>query len=113
MTPFRAAHSTFRRPAESVSRDDGADVGVQDLARHVLESSQARNRKLGATSLGWPPAIGVSSPKSFIFSGGEPPNGLSGVQIGPGATPFTLMPSSIRFSESERVKAVMAPLVEA
>ena len=41
-----------------------------------------------------------------------PPNGLSGVQIGPGATPFTRMPFSIRFFDKERVKAVIAPLVE-
>ena len=37
--------------------------------------------------------------------------GWSGVQIGPGATAFTRMPFSIRFSDSERVKAVIAPLV--
>ena len=62
--------------------------------------------------MGWPGRpMGVSSPNSGIFSGRWPPNGLSGVQIGPGATPFTRIPSPTRFSESERVKAVIAPLV--
>src|SRR3546814_19045896 len=70
-------------------------------------------RKLGATSLGRPGRpIGVLSPKCSTFSGDAPPKGLSGVQMGPGATPFTRMPLPRRFSDRERVKAVMAPLVE-
>src|SRR3546814_1090445 len=78
-----------------------------------LASSHARKRKLGATSLGWPGRpIGVLSPKCSTFSGDAPPKGLSGVQMGPGATPFTRMPLSTRFSDRERVKAVMAPLVD-
>ena len=62
--------------------------------------------------MGWPGRpIGVFSPKVSSFSGLAPPHGLSGVQMGPGATAFTRMPSSMRFSDSERVNAVIAPLV--
>jgi len=38
-------------------------------------------------------------------------DGINGVQIGPGATPLTRIPRSARFIDSERVKAVIAPLV--
>jgi hypothetical protein len=63
--------------------------------------------------LGWPGRfIGVFWPKVASFSGLDPPDGLSGVQIGPGATPLTRMPLSSRFCDSERVNAVIAPLVE-
>ena len=51
--------------------------------------------------------IGVFSPNVSSFSGLAPPHGLSGVQIGPGATALTRMPSSIRFSLSARVNAVI------
>ena len=46
----------------------------------------------GASSAGWPgrPA-GVCSPKPSTWSGGIV-DGMSGVQIGPGATLFTRMP---------------------
>src|SRR4029079_6448935 len=77
-----------------------------------MVSSQARNKKAGATSFGWPGRpIGVSLPNSGMSSGFCPPNGLSGVQMGPGATAFTRMPFLTRFFESERVNAVIAPLV--
>ena len=39
--------------------------------------------------------------------------GISGVQIGPGATALTRMPFSASACDSERVKATIAPLVEA
>src|SRR3546814_7749062 len=54
--------------------------------------------------------MGVLSPKCSSFSGLAPPLGLSGVQIGPGATAFTRMPSPTRFSDSDRVKAVIAQI---
>ena len=38
--------------------------------------------------------------------------GIKGVQIGPGATPFTRIFFSARDCASERVNAVIAPLVE-
>jgi hypothetical protein len=38
---------------------------------------------------------------------------INGVQIGPGATPFTLIPFFARFLPKDLVKVVMAPLVEA
>ncbi len=75
------------------------------------ESSQARNRKHGATSFGWPGRfIGVSAPKLFtLFS--SKVDGISGVQIGPGATPWTRMPFSASDCASDRVNDVMAPFV--
>jgi hypothetical protein len=39
--------------------------------------------------------------------------GISGVQIGPGATALTRMPFFASVPERLRVKATMAPLVEA
>ena len=45
------------------------------------------------------------------FSGGKV-LGISGVQMGPGATAFTRIFFSASEPERERVKAVMAPLVE-
>ena len=50
-------------------------------------------------------------PKLATFFGVEASTGISGVQIGPGATPFTRMPFSTSFFASERVKATIAPLV--
>ncbi len=38
---------------------------------------------------------------------------MSGVQIGPGATPLTRMPLSTSACDSERVSATIAPLVAA
>ena len=100
--------------------DAKVKVLQEQIEHHVEEEerrmeglfAQARNRKQGATSLGWPGRpIGVSFPKSLTSSGGWPPNGLSGVQIGPGATALTRMPSLTRFCDSDRVNAVIAPLV--
>ena len=45
-------------------------------------------------------------------SSGEKVDGINGVQIGPGATPFTRILLSASACESERVKAVIAPFVE-
>ena len=58
--------------------------------------------------------MGVDSPKCFTLSLSSPYEaGFSGVQIGPGATPFTRMRRLTRssFSESERMNAVIAPFV--
>jgi hypothetical protein len=55
---------------------------------------------------------GTSEPNLATLSGGKV-EGISGVQIGPGATPFTRMFFSARFSDSDRVKATIAPLVDA
>jgi len=63
------------------------------------------------TSLGCPArSIGTCSPKSFVFSSGNVA-GIEGVQIGPGATPFTRIFLSASCKERERVKLTMAPLV--
>ena len=92
--------------------DDGPAIGMQHLAGHVADvlAGEEQEGRRDLVGLAGPP-IGVSLPKSLISSGGWPPNGLSGVQIGPGATALTRMPSSTRFCDSERVKAVIAPLV--
>ena len=64
--------------------------------------------------MGWPGRpIGVFLPKSFNLSGEAPPDGLSGVQIGPGATALTRIPCSARSSASALVKATIPPLVVA
>ena len=74
-------------------------------------SSLARNTKQGATSLGWPGRfIGVSVP-NFATCLASNEAGMSGVQIGPGATAFTRMPRSTSSCDIDRVKARMAPLV--
>ena len=44
---------------------------------------------------------------------GENVDGISGVQIGPGATPLTRMPFSTSASDRERVNATIAPFVDA
>jgi hypothetical protein len=76
------------------------------------ESSDARNTKLGAISSGWPGRPnGTSEPNvSTSFAGNV--DGMSGVQIGPGATPFARIPLSASACENERVKDVIAPLIE-
>ncbi len=75
-----------------------------------LLSALARNTKQVATSDGWPGLpIGLVKDfcaSSFIVAG------MSGVQIGPGQTAFTLIPCSICWFERPRVKATIAPLVE-
>jgi hypothetical protein len=75
------------------------------------ESSEARKTKLVAISSGSPARpSGVSEPKVATSSAGNV-EGMSGVQIGPGATAFTRIFLSISACESERVKATIAPLV--
>lgn len=54
--------------------------------------------------------MGVSAPCSATVLASNVA-GMSGVQIGPGATALTRIPLSERFSASERVKLVMAPFV--
>ncbi len=73
---------------------------MQDLAGHYDESSEARKTYLGATSSGWPGRFsGMSAPKLANFFSSNV-DGISGVQIGPGATPFTRIPFSARFCET-------------
>jgi len=55
--------------------------------------------------------MGVSVPNFSTLSGGKV-DGISGVQIGPGATPFTRMPFLISDWLSARVNATIAPLVD-
>jgi hypothetical protein len=55
--------------------------------------------------------MGVFFPNSSSFSPSKVA-GISGVQIGPGATPFTRMPRSTSARDSERVNATIAPLVD-
>ncbi|MNP69338.1 hypothetical protein D3C76_1654210 [compost metagenome] len=55
--------------------------------------------------------MAVSVP-NWDTRGAEKLEGISGVQIGPGATALTRMPCSTRFRANERVKETTAPLVE-
>ena len=67
----------------------------------------------GASSFGCPGlCIGTCLPKFFTFSGGIV-EGISGVQIGPGATQLTRMPFSASNWAKPPVKFWMAPLVVA
>src|SRR5829696_6108901 len=85
--------------------------GCRKLPVMYDESSQARNRKHGATSFGCPGRfMGVLAPKLLTLSSSKV-DGMSGVQIGPGATPLTRMPLSASDWASERVNDVMAPFV--
>ena len=56
--------------------------------------------------------MGVPAPNSATSSALKLA-GMSGVQIGPGATALTRMLRSFSACDSERVKATMAPLVAA
>ncbi len=56
--------------------------------------------------------MGAFSPNFATFSAGKDA-GMSGVQIGPGATPFTRIFRSRSCCESERVNATIAPFVAA
>jgi hypothetical protein len=53
----------------------------------------------------------VSVPNSSTLSGGNV-EGISGVPIGPGATPFTRMPFPATLLDRARVKATIAPIVD-
>jgi hypothetical protein len=55
--------------------------------------------------------MGTSLPNWATFSSGMVA-GISGVQIGPGTTALTRIPSPISCWDRLRVKATMAPLVE-
>ena len=69
--------------------------------------------KDGATSSGSPArCIGALDPCFAVFSSSKLA-GISGVQIGPGATALTRMPRSSRAADRLRVSATMAPLVAA
>lgn len=85
--------------------------------RHVpemqLASSEASSTKAPASSAGWPGRPnGVSLPKASTFPGGMV-EGMSGVQIGPGATLFTRMPRSPSSCARPALKLATAPLVVA
>src|SRR5829696_2596495 len=76
------------------------------------ESSEARKTYDGATSSGCPGRwSGTSAPNDATFSSSNV-EGISGVQIGPGATALTRMPFSASPCDSDRVNATMAPLVD-
>ena len=76
-------------------------------------AGEARKTKAGATSAGWPARpSGVSEPNCSIFSVSWVA-GCSGVQIGPGATAFTRMPSSPSEAARLTVRLFSAALVAA
>ena len=74
-------------------------------------SSDARYTYAPASSAGWPARpSGVLRPNSGSLSG-QPVGGMSGVQIGPGATAFTRMPRGPSSSASAFVNATSAAFV--
>jgi hypothetical protein len=77
------------------------------------ESSLARNRYDGATSAVSPARFNGTSLPKLATSFALKLAGINGVQIGPGATPFTRIPFSASADDSERVKDTIAPLLAA
>lgn len=78
------------------------------------DSAEASSTYNGAIPAGWPGRPrGVWEPKSGSFSGGWPPEGWSGVQYGPGATAFTLMPLLLSCLARHFVNDPIAALVAA
>ena len=72
---------------------------------------EARNIKAGATSAGWPARpSGVSEP-NVVRSSPSLVAGCSGVQIGPGATAFTLIPLGPRSLARLTVMLLIAAFV--
>jgi hypothetical protein len=85
---------------------------MQHLPGQVRGVVAGQNRKQGATSSGWPGRpMGTSLPKAATCSAGMVA-GISGVQIGPGATALTRIPLPTSCWDRLRVKATIAPLVE-
>jgi len=76
---------------------------------YTTNPSDARKTKLGAISSGWPGRPRVTSEPNASTSFAGNVDGMSGVQIGPGATPSTRIPFSASAYGRERVKATIAP----
>jgi len=79
------AKGRLRLPA-APSRAVDLSGGIAGIVRRELHIDGCQFRRLA-----WP-TIGVWPPNCFSFSWVAPPLTCSGVQIGPGATPFTRMP---------------------
>src|SRR5687768_8508777 len=114
-TPRRDA---LARPATEHARACGQPLttsppfGCSTWPDMYEASSLARYTNDGATSSGCPTRpIGVSFPNEATLSASNV-DGMSGVQMGPGATAFTRMPRSASESASERVNDTIAPLVD-
>lgn len=72
----------------------------------------ARKTKDGATSKGYPAlSIAACIPKVATLSAGNEAT-CKGVQIGPGATPFTRIPRLMSWTPMLLVKVTRAPLVQ-
>jgi len=86
-------------------------VRMQHLAGEVGAIIGCKKDVAGATSSGSPglPSV-VSLPNDATLSAGNV-DGISGVQIGPGATALTRIPRSAKAFDKERVNATMAPFV--
>ncbi len=85
---------------------------MQNLTGHVRRIIRRQKQVAGRDflRLTWTFQRDIRAELATSFAGNV--EGISGVQIGPGATPFARMPFSARFCESERVNATIAPLVE-
>ncbi len=76
-------------------------------------SSEAKNKKAGAISFGIAAlSIGLSLPNVAIFSGSKEDT-IRGVQTGPGATAFTLIPFFTKLADKLLVNETIAPLLAA
>ena len=112
--------SSYREGYAGDASDDDASHGDRvaardgdDLAGDVARLGEARKTNAVATSAGCPARpSGVSSPNDAILSSGIVA-GISGVQIGPGATELTRMPFSATDCARPRVKFTMPALVVA
>jgi len=82
---------------------------------HAVQYVQKSILDITDTSKGWPARfIGTSAvlvPK-VLTSFAEKEEGINGVQMGPGATPFTRIPFLINDNERDLVNVKTAPLVE-
>ena len=92
--------------------DDFAAIGMQDLPGHIgrVRACKENVGRGDLVRLAGAAERLVGAENSSTLSWGKV-DGISGVQIGPGATALTLILRSARLVASDRVKATMAPLV--
>src|SRR5262249_35654726 len=102
--------SVSHGPTPSYVSGTNAGPITRFLGAHPLRRWRGTRNKERPRWAGQGDAIGTLAP-CFATRSGSNEAGMSGVQIGPGATALTRMPSSIKASDSERVKLTIAPFV--
>jgi hypothetical protein len=114
---WRVEPPTFKLPHHAAGGlasavDEVAAVGMQHLPGHIRGVVAGQKQETGRDLLGLAGAAhGTSLPKAATCSAGMVA-GISGVQIGPGATALTRIPLPTSCWDRLRVKATIAPLVE-